>query len=105
MAKKKSTKKSVKETKIVITDEQLALIAKRLPNTSSNVYYIARDVLGLAEDVQIPPDLFERLEEHHKLFKCTECNIWQPTDSKSPFLTDVCEECETEMNDANNEYE
>jgi hypothetical protein len=78
-----------------LTDEQAQQVARRIYDTSNNVYRIAEEILGrkLNDEGEA---VYEQVEKVGKIFKCSECNIWKSDSEKCEWRDDCCIECSEE---------
>ncbi len=100
MAKRKQKPKKPEPEKVLLTDDQLILLANKLRGTRNNVYTLVKTLFRL----DVTDSVFDQLKETAKLFKCEECNEWMDLQSREPELvSDICRDCVDDMNDADEE--
>jgi hypothetical protein len=80
-------KKSKQAEPQLVSADQLKAIAKAIENTSNNIYRVAERIAGR----KVGEEIFDQLRKEAGLFRCENCNIWQPVANES--ATEWCDEC------------
>lgn len=79
----------------ILTTDQARQIGDSLLNTRQNAWTVMKNVAGADKDYG--DEDWDLIKSVGNIFKCEECNTWQPISEKCGWRDDMCKECDDEQ--------